>query len=131
MQTTPHFSLICQSGEDIIIQKCGASRFCCSASGFLSHLPCMTSSCGNNFWGLKPLYICICTQLKCLFMFCTPYLDVFILPLCIKHKTFVVDMNLYCLALVISAHIYLVPLLHAYKYLVRACRYLLTCVSLS
>jgi len=29
-----HFSL-CQSGEDIIIQKCRASRFCCRASGFL------------------------------------------------------------------------------------------------
>ena len=56
---------------------------------------------------------------------------IYILPLYIKHKTFVVDMNLYYLALVISAHIYLVPLLHAYKYLVRACRYLLTCVSLS
>ena len=27
MQTTPHFSLICQSGEDIIIQKCRASGF--------------------------------------------------------------------------------------------------------
>jgi len=26
MQATPHFSLICQSGEDII-QKCRASRF--------------------------------------------------------------------------------------------------------
>jgi len=40
--------------EDIIIQKCRASRFCCScwASGFSSHLPCRTSSCGNNFWGL-------------------------------------------------------------------------------
>ena len=30
MQTTPHFTLICQSGEDIIIQKCRASRFCCT-----------------------------------------------------------------------------------------------------
>ena len=34
MKTTPLFSLICQSGEDIIIQKCRAS------------------SSGNNFWGL-------------------------------------------------------------------------------
>jgi len=32
MQATPHFSLICQSGEDIIIQKCRARRFCCTAS---------------------------------------------------------------------------------------------------
>jgi len=45
MQATLHFSLICQSGEDIIIQKC-------RASGFSSHLPCRTSSCGNYFWGL-------------------------------------------------------------------------------
>jgi len=45
MQTTTHFSLICQSREDIIIQKCRASRFCCQASGFSSHLPCRTSSC--------------------------------------------------------------------------------------
>jgi len=52
MQATLHFSLICQSGEDIIIQKCRASRFCCRASGFSSHLPCRTSSCGNYFWGL-------------------------------------------------------------------------------
>ena len=48
MQTTPHFSLICHSGEDIIIQKWRASRFCCRASGFLSHLPCRTSSCGKK-----------------------------------------------------------------------------------
>jgi len=33
MQATPHFSLICQSGEDIIIQKCRSSRFRCRASG--------------------------------------------------------------------------------------------------
>ena len=26
MQATMHFSLICQLGEDFIIQKCGASR---------------------------------------------------------------------------------------------------------
>ena len=32
-----------------IVQKCSASRFCCRASGFLSHLPCRMSSCGNNF----------------------------------------------------------------------------------
>jgi len=32
MQATWHFSLICQSGEDII-QKCRASRFYCRASG--------------------------------------------------------------------------------------------------
>jgi len=37
LHATPHFSLICQSGEDIIIQKCRASRFCCRASGFSSH----------------------------------------------------------------------------------------------
>ena len=48
MQATPHFSLICQSEEDIIIQKCRASRFRCRASGFSSHLPSRTS-CGNNF----------------------------------------------------------------------------------
>ena len=48
MQTTPHFSLICHSGEDNIIQKWRASRFCCRASGFLSHLPCRTSSCGKK-----------------------------------------------------------------------------------
>jgi len=48
MQATPHFSLICQLGEDIIIQKCRASRFSCRASGFSSHLPCRTSSCGNS-----------------------------------------------------------------------------------
>jgi len=33
MQATPPFSLICQSGEYIIIQKC------------------MASSCGKNVWG--------------------------------------------------------------------------------
>jgi len=27
MQATPHFSVICQLGEDRIIQKCRASRF--------------------------------------------------------------------------------------------------------
>ena len=53
MQATPHFSLICQSEEDIIIQKCRASRFCYRESGFSSHLPCRTSSCGNNYWGLN------------------------------------------------------------------------------
>jgi len=42
MQATPHFSLICQSGEDII-QKYRASGF--------SSQHCRTSSCGNNFWG--------------------------------------------------------------------------------
>ena len=48
MQATPHFSLICQLGEDNIIQKCRASRFCCRASGFSSHLPCSrTGSCGT------------------------------------------------------------------------------------
>jgi len=52
MQATLYFSLICQSGEDIIIQKCRASRFCCRASGFSSHLSWRTSSCGNNCWGL-------------------------------------------------------------------------------
>ena len=41
MQATLHFSLFCQSGKDIIIQKCRSSRFCCR-----------TSSCGNNCWGL-------------------------------------------------------------------------------
>ena len=30
MQASLHFSLICQSGEDIIMQKCRASRFCCT-----------------------------------------------------------------------------------------------------
>ena len=40
MQATPHFSLICQSGEDII-QKYRASGF--------SSQHCRTSSCGNNF----------------------------------------------------------------------------------
>jgi len=37
MQATPHFSFICQSGEDIIIQKCRESRFFCRARGFSSH----------------------------------------------------------------------------------------------
>ena len=37
MQATPHFFLICQSGEDIIIQKCRENRFCWRASGFSSH----------------------------------------------------------------------------------------------
>ena len=41
-----------QHKETFLIQKCRASRFCCRASGFLSQLPCRTSSCGNNFWGL-------------------------------------------------------------------------------
>jgi len=50
MNATPHFYLICQLGEDIIIQKCRASRFCCRGSGFSSHLPCRTSSHGNNCW---------------------------------------------------------------------------------
>jgi len=48
MQATPHFSILCLSGKDIFIQKCRASRFCCRASGFLSHLPCRMSSCGNS-----------------------------------------------------------------------------------
>jgi len=52
MQATPPFSLICQSEEDIILQKCMASRFCSRASGFSSHLPCRTSSCANNYWSL-------------------------------------------------------------------------------
>jgi len=52
MQATLHFSLICQLGEDISIHKCRASRFCCRTSGFSGHLPCRTSSCENNFWGL-------------------------------------------------------------------------------
>ena len=41
MQATPHFSLICQSGEDIIIQKAGQV-------GFQVTCPCRTSSCENN-----------------------------------------------------------------------------------
>ena len=49
MQATPQFSLICQLGEDIIIQKCRANRFCCRLSEFSSHLLCRTSSYGNNF----------------------------------------------------------------------------------
>jgi len=40
VQATPYFSLICHSREDIIIQNIRASRFCCRASGFSSHLPC-------------------------------------------------------------------------------------------
>jgi len=52
MQATPHFALFVMSGEDSNIEKCRASRFCCRASGFSSHLSCRTSSCGNNFWGL-------------------------------------------------------------------------------
>ena len=52
MQATPHFSFICQSGEDIIIQKCRENRFCWRASGFSSHLPCRTSSCGKKL--LRP-----------------------------------------------------------------------------
>ena len=42
------FPLICLLGEDIMIQKCRASRFCYRASGFSSHLPCRMSSCGNR-----------------------------------------------------------------------------------
>jgi len=34
MQATPHFTILCQSGEEIIIQKCRTGRFCCKASGF-------------------------------------------------------------------------------------------------
>ena len=45
MQATPLFSILCQSGEDIIIQKC-------RASGFSSHLPCRASSCEIFFFGL-------------------------------------------------------------------------------
>ena len=48
MQATPHFSLICHLGEDIMIQKCRASRFCYRASGFSCYQPCRTSSCGNR-----------------------------------------------------------------------------------
>ena len=55
MQATPYFSLFCQFGEDIIIQNCRASRFCCRASGFSSPLPCRTSNCGNNCWGLNTM----------------------------------------------------------------------------
>jgi len=52
MQATQHFSILCLSEEDIITQKCRASRFCCRESGFSSYLPFRTSSCGDNFWGL-------------------------------------------------------------------------------
>jgi len=52
MQETPHVSILCLSEEDIIIQICRASRFCFRASGFSSYLPCRTSICGDNFWGL-------------------------------------------------------------------------------
>ena len=47
-------SLICHLGEDIIIHKCRASRFCCRASGFSGHLPCRTSSWlpNQNYWYL-------------------------------------------------------------------------------
>ena len=36
MQATPHFSVICQLGEDRIIQKCRASRFKLTNLGFNS-----------------------------------------------------------------------------------------------
>jgi len=49
MQATSHFYLFSQSGEDNIIQKCRASRFCCRASGFSSHLPCRTIAVGTIF----------------------------------------------------------------------------------
>jgi len=48
MQAKQHFTLFCQSGEDIFIQKCRASRFCCRESGFSSHWP----QVAVGFWGL-------------------------------------------------------------------------------